>query len=164
MKVSTVLVGAYVATIAGVALWAFANPKSFTTQTRKGRKKVEKETGIRLPRPEMEIQGPLDEEDFDTLDEVICESALEADMEMPEILKGDQKAYVNLVTARALAKLLPEFPWPAVTGDHTTASELQGIVQYEVRRSILEGTLCLTEDAEDEDEDTEEDFIPPPGE
>jgi len=165
MKIAKALAVGYVATIAGVALYAYIDPRGAMKSARKGRKEIEEKTGARLPRPDIIVVGPEDGEEFDDFDEVLCETALEVNIELPELLASDQKAFVEETAKRALAKMLPDYPWPATSGDHPSAAELQGMVKYEIHRSILDETLCLSDedfDVEEEDEEVEEDFVPPP--
>lgn len=166
MKAGRVLVVLYGITLGGLALWAWSDPKSFGRSTRSARKKAEKTTGVRLPRPDILVESPVSEEDFELVDDMICQSAMEVDLALPDLLVADPKTYVDAVTLRTLQNLLPDFPWPSETGDHPSAAELQGLIRYEVTRSLTEGTLCLPdadEAAEDSDDDLlEEDFIPSP--
>jgi hypothetical protein len=168
MKLRYALPLAYVSALVGIGVWSALDPKGMLSTTRKGRKKIEKATGKRLPRPDVILIGPSDEETFGGLDEMVCESAIEINLESPGLLVDDQEAFVDQVAVRALGKLFPDYPWPATSGDHPSAAEIQGLVKYEVRRSILDETLCLDEGdlspiVEDDDQDNDnENFIPPP--
>lgn len=166
MKPARVLGVLYVGALAAGGVWMLTDPKGFWRTTGKARKKVEKSTGARLPRPELVIMGPEDQDAFDALDEAMCAAALEVATEQPTLLDDDQAAFVEATTQRTLTKLFPDYPWPATSGDHPSAAELQGLVKYEVRRSIIDETLCLTEgelDTEDLDTEVEDDnFISPP--
>ena len=168
MKPARVLGVLYVGVLAGGTIWMLTDPKGFWRTTGKARKKVEKSTGARLPRPEIQVVGPEDQDAFDAFDESLCEAALEVNLETPDLLANDEQAFVDEVAKRTLAKLYPDFPWPATSGDHPSAAELQGLVKYEVRRSILDETLCLTEGDLDNEDDLDDEavdddnFIPPP--
>jgi len=169
VKLSRALPLIYIGGLASLGIWAAVSPETFMPAARKTRKRTEDATGLRLPRPDVRLQTPDDVDDFDGVDVSICEAALEVRMERPDLELSDVDTFVNEVTLRALIKLFPDFPWPAIAGDDPTAAEIQGLVRYEIRRSILEGTLCLPEDdpedlVDDEVEtDDEPTFIPPPG-
>jgi hypothetical protein len=168
MKARYVLPALYLGALAGVGIWAATDPKGFMRKSRKARRKIEKTTGARLPRPDIMLVGPEDSDAFDDLDARVCEFSFAVHSEQPQLLDSDPEAFVDAVAGRTLADLFPDFPWPAVSGDHPSAAEIQGLVRYEVRRSLLDETLCLTEPDLEElasTEEAEEDtFIPPPAE
>lgn len=169
MKPARVLAGIYLGGLAGLGIWAAVSPETFWPTARKTRKRTEEATGLRLPRPDVRLTTPSAEDDFDGVDVAICEAALEVRAEQPGLELADPTTFVEQSASRALAKLFPDFPWPAIAGDDPTAAEIQGLVRYEIRRSLLEGTLCLPEDEPDleddevEDDEDENTFIPPPG-
>lgn len=122
----------------GLLLWLVLDPKSMSTSARKGRKKIEESTRRRLPRPDVEVEVPESEEDYvllsDAIDEqigAVCRSGRPSDISL----------FAAEVTRRVLADLYPEFPWPAQTGDHSSALEIQGLIYHTVRNSDL-ATIC----------------------
>lgn len=166
MKAIYVIPAIYVSALVGIGIWAAVDAKGLMANTRGARKKIEGATGKRLPRPDVVILGPTDEETFDGFDEMLCEAALEVSIDAPDLLAKDQEAFINEVVKRTLEKLFPDYPWPATSGDHPSAAEIQGLVKYEVRRSILDNTLCLDgkespEIIDDDDDDLDDDNFPP---
>jgi hypothetical protein len=170
MKLRYALPLAYVGVIAGIGAWLYLDPKGLMSNTRAGRKKIEKATGARLPRPDIVIHGPVDTESFDDFDYVLCEAVAEVNIENPGLRTDDETKFISSVATRALGKLFPDYPWPATSGDHPSAAEIQGLVKYEVRRGMVDQTLCIVEpnevfvEPEDQTEtDDENDFFLPPG-
>lgn len=148
--------------LGAAAGYAYHESQTVRGAVSKGKKIVGKATeGARLPRPDFRVHLPNSPDDYDTLDEVICECATTVKADEPDIELG---ALMNAVRDCTLGVLYPDFQWPPIPGDHPTVEQLWIIVSYEVSRSANEGTLCATLQPE---EDVEENplqtrFIPPP--
>jgi hypothetical protein len=128
-------------------------------------KKAIKEAGIRPPRPDFAMHLPNTPEDFDTLDEVVCMCALQINAERPGLSDQDFTAYIFAVRDCVAAALYPDFEWPPMAGDHPTVEKLWTVLTYEVSRSAIEDSLCLTEPEAEEgaaEGNPNIQFIPPP--
>lgn len=155
------ILGALIGAVAGFAYSQSQQLQQVGKKTKKALKKAAE--GARLPRPDFRVHLPATPEDYDILDAVICECASQVQAEFPQ-MQGEQ----FLITVRncVLTELYPNFEWPPVPGDHPTVPQLWTIVSYEIGRSATEGTLCVEEPSEDEEEVEENplrlQFISPP--
>lgn len=140
-----VIVGAVLGILAG---YAYSQSQVVQAKTKKAKKKIKEATeDFRLPRPDFKVHLPNSAEDYDILDEVICECAAQLQSEGQDLSDEFMTSVRNCV----LAELYPDFEWPPVSGDHPTVQQLWTIVSYEVVRSATEGTLCVEDNAEEED-------------
>lgn len=155
-----VVIGALIGILAG---YAYSESKALQRQARRTQKAIGKATEhFRLPKPGFRMHLPTTPEDYDIIDEKICECASQVAIEQPG-LEGE----AQLVAIRdcVVAQLYPDFEWPPVPGDHPSVEQLWTIISYEVGRSAAEGTLCVDEPAEEEvmeDNPFRVQFIPPP--
>lgn len=142
MKPLTMLM---IAAGAGVVIWAVADAKGLIGTAKKGRKAIEGATGFRLPRPDVKILLTTPE-DFQSLNESI-DTAIDVVCARREAADGlrahgadpmSLEWFADAVAKEALSEMFPDFPWPAITGDHHTALEVQGAVLYR----ILAGDLA----------------------
>lgn len=156
----------------GFLIWSLIDARSAGQAYRRGRKAIEDTTGARLARPDMAVRGPTTPEDFEVLAEAmqnaIEEICAESHTRGMPILKATSTEFADEVTRRTLASLYPEFPWPAITGDHASTLELQGLLRYLVLSGDSQA-LCVPDeefpdvDLDDElDQDLDEDFEPAP--
>jgi hypothetical protein len=154
----------------GFLLWAVLDAKSAGQAYRKGRKVIEDTTGARLARPDMAVRGPVTEDEFAVLAEAMEVAILELCAEsgkrgMPPLM-ATSTGFADEVTRRTLSALYPEFPWPAITGDHASTLELQGLLRYLVLSGDREAMCGQPDDTAEADEvdeadDAEDDELVP---
>lgn len=94
----------------------------------------------RLPDPSFAVRVPQSLEEFQILDDLVCECGA------PLIEAADPSANADDVILKlrdCLAKeLYPAFKWPPVPGDHPTVSQFWAELGVLARRAVVTGTIC----------------------
>lgn len=139
MNTKLVLVGVSAVVVGGVVGYAIA-------QTRTAKKAIDdagKATGglgIRLPDPSYAMLVPESDEEFATLDDLICECG------GPIVAGADPESFVDDIVGEirdcVAERLYPDFPWPPMSGDHPTAAKLYGELEVLARRALATATIC----------------------
>lgn len=155
--------GAIVLGILGgiLAGYVYSESRQLQRVAARGRKAIGKATeGVRLPMPDFAMKLPSSVEDFDLLDQVICDCANQIQAAQPDM---EFNAMIVAVRDCVAEAIYPDFPWPPIPGDHTTVSQFWTVLGYEVGRSAVEGSLCPVPENEAEEETSSNPvFIPPP--
>lgn len=84
---------------------------------------------IRLPQPDFAMKLPEEPEDYEIIDQIVCECVSMITGATPETI-------VEETQMCAAKKLFPDFPWPPISGDHPSVSTLWTILGYQASRSI----------------------------
>lgn len=126
-------------TVGAVAAYAFASTAS-GGQTIDDAIKAIDDLDLRLPQPSMKVITPESEEEFATLDEVICEIGGPIIMNAPPGATIEE--VVNDLQRRIALDLYPDFPWPPMSGDHPTVEKLWIEIGVLARRAVVTGTVC----------------------
>lgn len=159
-----VLTTALVAIGGVLAGYLYSESREGKLQIRRAKKAI-KESDLRVPRPDFAVHLPNTPEDFDTLDEVVCMCAVQVKQEQPGLEDQDYTAFIFAIRDCVASALYPDFEWPPMSGDHPTVEKLWTVLTYEVSRSAIEDSLCLTEPEADEglvEGNPHIQFIPPP--
>lgn len=97
---------------------------------------------LRIPDPSYAMQIAETDDEFATLDDLICECGA------PLILaidpNADDEAVVAEIRDCVAKKLYPQFPWPPVSGDHPTVSQLYSELSLLARRAFATASICPT--------------------
>lgn len=97
------------------------------------------DTGIRLPDPSYAVELPGTADQFQTLDEIVCECGQTVTAQQ---VVADEEAVVTSIRDCVLAKLYPDFDWPPIPGDHPSVSRLFAEVEVISRRAVAEDAIC----------------------
>ncbi|MCH9637719.1 MAG: hypothetical protein K0U16_07230 [Gammaproteobacteria bacterium] len=101
------------------------------------------DTGIRFPQPSFAVEVAYDPEQFQILDELVCECAAPiVEQAAPNDTLDDVVPKIQECMAK---ELYPDFPWPPVPGDHPTVSMLWSELALLARRAIVTQTICEKE-------------------
>jgi len=104
---------------------------------------IDKE-GYRLPDPSYAVEMPYSEEQFEVLDELVCECGAPLVKAASETTTIDELTNeIRLCMAR---ELYPDFDWPPVTGDHPTASQLFSELGFVARKALISTEICPIND------------------
>lgn len=116
---------------------------AYATMPKKKRKALT--DGIRLPKPATSVDLPVDNEDIELIDRLICECARTVTPPIEGQVRAvtEQEAYIKALTLCTASAIYAseEIPWPPVPGDHPTIHQLWGILGYRIRRLILRNEL-----------------------
>lgn len=98
------------------------------------------DTGLRLPEPGYAMVLPESDDDFATLDEVICECGSGI------VSAADPEDFVDDIVGEirdcVAERLYPDFPWPPMTGDHPTTAKLYAELEVLARKALATATIC----------------------
>lgn len=118
----------------------------FFAVTRAGRKALQAaedvitDSGIRLPDPSFAMELPYTEEQFNVLDDLVCECGA------PVVSAAGPEATIDAITTQIqecmAAKLYPDFSWPPISGDHPTAAQLYTELGVVARRALASAEIC----------------------
>lgn len=98
---------------------------------------------IRLPQPAMKMMLPETIEEFETINEVICEAGQAFIDDAPPGTTADE--VIAKIRDHVLREFYPQFPWPPISGDNPTVAQLWTEVGVLVRRAVVTGDLCPEE-------------------
>ncbi len=120
----------------------YARSSRFQKQVEgKGKKLKELGDGFRLPLPATVVDLPLDLEDMNLIDDVICDCARAIKQAQPELEEANALAQALQLCAAVELYAPDEIQWPPVPGDHPTIHQLWGILGYRARRLIVRGEI-----------------------
>jgi len=86
---------------------------------------------VRLPEPSFAMQLPRSAAEFATLESLVCDCV--RNYKPTDGAQSEEERTDALVRCTAL-RLYPNFPWPPMTGDHPSTSELWQTLAVLVRR------------------------------
>lgn len=99
---------------------------------------------IRLPQPSMKMVIPEHLEEFNLLDELVCEIAEPLISDAPPGTTADE--VVRELQKRLALELYPEFPWPPMSGDNPTVEQLWHELGFLSRRAVVTGRICESQE------------------
>jgi hypothetical protein len=130
--------------LAGVAVGGAAG--YYVATTRRGRRAIRaaedviSKSDLRLPDPSYAVELPYTDENFQILDELVCECG------EPVINAATQTSTIDDVTSQIqlcmARELYPDFAWPPVAGDHPTVSQLWAELAVVARRAVVTAEIC----------------------
>lgn len=100
---------------------------------------------IRLPQPSMKMVLPEQLEEFDLLDELVCEIGEPLISDAAPGTTADE--VVRELQKRIALELYPEFPWPPMSGDNPTVEQLWNELGFLARRAVVTGRICEAQEA-----------------
>jgi hypothetical protein len=98
------------------------------------------EIQIRLPQPSLKMVIPETLEEFKLIDEIVCEKAEPLVTHAPPGTTAHE--VIEDLHKQIALELYPDFPWPPMSGDHPTISQLWTELGYVARRAIVTGEIC----------------------
>lgn len=114
-------------TIGGVLAYAFLTRKQLEALRAEAGALLP--TGIRLPRPDVWVHLPNSVEDYNRLDETVCDCL----NSLPDIEADELVQSARLCAAR---DLVPDFPWPPVSHDHESVQTLWAVLGFLAGRAV----------------------------
>lgn len=97
-------------------------------------------SGVRRPEPGYAMEIPETEEQFNLLDELVCECGAP----VVDAAKDEDTVFsvVSKIQSCMARELYPDFPWPPIPGDHPTVSQLYAELSVIARRSLAIAEIC----------------------
>lgn len=126
--------------IAGVAVGGAAG--YFIATSRAGKKAIDvlDDPSVRLPDPSYAVELAVTDDQFEILDELVCEcgDAVAQGADETDTLDGLTRDLQNCMAR----ELYPDFPWPPIPGDHPSAQQLYAELGLLARRAVVTGEIC----------------------
>jgi len=94
----------------------------------------------RLPQPDFRVHLPQTPDDFQRVDDEVCECAEGVLEEVAE--DADLEIVIDELRLCIARRLHPDLEWPPVPGDHPTAGQMWTELGYVARRAIIDETFC----------------------
>lgn len=94
----------------------------------------------RLPQPDFRVHIPETPNDYQRIDDEICECAEPMLEEAAD--DADLSVVVDEIVLCITRRLHPDLEWPPVPGDHPSAKQLWLEIAAMVRRAIITDTFC----------------------
>lgn len=135
--------------VAGVAAGGFVGyaiaSSRFGQKAFSSAEKAIEDSDLRLPDPSYAMQIAMTDEEFDTLDGLVCEcgSKILEDVD----LNRSMDDVVTEIQDCVAYQLYPDFPWPPMTGDHPTAHQLYAELAVLARRAVATASVCPEKNA-----------------
>jgi hypothetical protein len=96
--------------------------------------------GWRIPQPDFRVHVPEEPNDFQRLDDEICDCAEPILAEVAE--DADFSVVIDEIRLCVARRLYPDLEWPPVPGDHPSVAQLWSEVGFMVRRAIITDMVC----------------------
>lgn len=96
--------------------------------------------GWRLPEPNFRVHLPEIPDDFQRLDDEICDCAEPMLEEIPD--DADFTVVVDEIRLCVARRLHPDLEWPPVPGDHPSVAQLWSEIGFMVRRALVTDSIC----------------------
>ena len=96
--------------------------------------------GWRLPAPDFRAHLPETPDDFQRVDDEVCECAESIITEASD--GADMAILVDELRLCVARRLHPDFEWPPAAGDHPSVGQLWGELGVMARRALVMETTC----------------------
>ena len=125
--------------LGALGAWLFANTEPARTIVDNTLDVID-ETDVRMPQPSMKMMLAETPEEFDTLDEIICELGAPLVNDAPPGTTADE--VIEDLRNGMARELYPDFPWPPMAGDHPSVGQLWTELGVLSRRAVVTGMIC----------------------
>lgn len=123
--------------------YVYTSSPSFRKQlSGKSKKFKQLGDGFRMPLPSTSVDLPEDLEDFQLIDEVICECVSELADQLPADTKPEDLPTIFQLCVAGKFYAPEEVPWPPVPGDHPSIHELWAMLGFRIRRLLVRGEMA----------------------